>query len=78
MISSFLYLPNYPLGHLIAFQLEGKLKGKTSGAEFERVAKFGHESPDLWMENATGKPVVAEPLLEAATAAIEAEEKLAK
>ncbi len=78
MISSFLYLPNYPLGHLIAFQLEGKLKGKTSGAEFERVAKFGHESPDLWMENATGKPVVAEPLLEAATAAIEEEEKLAK
>jgi len=78
MISSFLYLPNYPLGHLIAFQLEGKLKGANSGAEFERVAKFGHESPDLWMENATGKPVVAEPLLEAAKVAIEAQEKIAK
>ena len=78
MISSFLYLPNYPLGHLIAFQLEGKLKGANSGAEFERVARFGHVSPDLWMEHATGKPVVAEPLLEAAKAAIEGEEKSPK
>ena len=78
MISSFLYLPNYPLGHLIAFQLEGKLKGPQSGAEFERVAKFGHVSPDLWMEHATGKPVVAEPLLEAAKAAVEGVEASSK
>ncbi len=74
MISSFLYLPNYPLGHLIAFQLEEKLKGPTSGAEFERVAKQGHLSPDLWMEQATGRPVVAEPLLRAAEKAASEEE----
>ena len=37
---SFLYLPAYPLGHLIAFQLEEKLQGPRSGAEFERVASF--------------------------------------
>ena len=77
MISAFFYLPNYPLGHLIAFQLEEKLKGPTSGAEFERVSKLGHVSPDLWMEHATGKPVVAEPLLRAAAEAITAEEKAA-
>ncbi len=75
MISSFLYLYRYPLGHLIAFQLEEKLKGPTSGAEFERVASYGRVLPDLWMRHATGRPVVAEPLLEAAAAAAAAEEK---
>jgi hypothetical protein len=64
MINSFLYLFRYPIGHLIAFQLEQKLKGPNSGAEFERIARFGRVTPDLWMEHATGKPVVAEPLLE--------------
>ena len=78
MINSFLYLFRYPLGHLIAFQLEEKLKGPTSGAEFERVASYGHVLPDLWMQHATGKPVVAEPLLNAAEAAAAAEESGAK
>jgi hypothetical protein len=73
MISSFLYLPNYPIGHLIAFQLEEKLRGPTSGAEFERAAKFGRVTPDLWMKNATGAPVSAEPLLRATEAALTAE-----
>ena len=71
MISSFLYLPNYPLGHLIAFQLEWQAHGRAAApSSSRRGAGFGHVSPDLWMENATGKPVVAEPLLEAAQAAI--------
>ena len=70
MINSFLYLFRYPIGHLIAFQLEEKLKGPASGAEFERMAKFGHVTPDLWMQNATGRPVVAEPLLEATERAL--------
>ena len=72
MINSFFYLPNYPIGHLIAFQLEEKLQGPKSGAEFERVTKLGRVLPDLWMEHATGRPVVAEPLLEAAAKAVEA------
>jgi len=75
MIDSFLYLYRYPLGHLIAFQLEEKLKGPGSGAEFERVAAYGRVLPDLWMQHATGRPVVAEPLLDAATAAALAEER---
>lgn len=78
MISSFFYLPNYPLGHLIAFQLEEKLKGPKSGAEFERMTKVGRVLPDLWMEHATGRPVVAEPLLDAALRAVELEEKEAR
>ena len=72
MINSFLYLYRYPVGHLIAFQLEEKLRGAESGKAFERAASFGRLLPDLWMEHATGKPVVAEPMLEATEAAVRA------
>ncbi len=72
MINSFLYLYRYPIGHLIAFQLEEKLKGAGSGAAFERASSYGRVLPDLWMEHATGKPVVAEPMLEATAAALKA------
>jgi hypothetical protein len=75
MINSFLYLYRYPLGHLIAFQLEQKLRGKDSGKAFERAASFGHVTPDLWMQHATGRPVVAEPMLEATAAALQAMDK---
>jgi len=66
MIDSFLYLPDYPLGHMIAFQLEEHMKktGKI-GPEFERVARQGRIGPDLWMKNATGLPVGPEALLAA-------------
>jgi hypothetical protein len=70
MISAFLYLPDYPIGHLIAFQLEEKLHGPRFGAEFERAASFGRVTPDLWMEHATGAKVSAEPLLRATEAAL--------
>ncbi|HZI16802.1 MAG TPA: hypothetical protein VE153_40925 [Myxococcus sp.] len=71
MISYPLYLPDYPLGHLIAFQIEEHLKKKGPlGAEFERMATYGAVTPDLWMEHATGAPVSAEPLLRATEAAL--------
>jgi len=73
LVQSFLYLPYYPLGHLIAFQLEERLKGAKSGAEFERVASYGRVTPDLWMEHATGAPVSADPLLRATAKALEAQ-----
>ena len=64
MIDSFLYLPDYPIGHLIAFQVEEKMKQAGAiGPEFERMAKMGRVTPDMWMINATGKPVGAEALL---------------
>jgi hypothetical protein len=73
IINSFLYLYRYPIGHLIAFQLEQKLApGPTFGIEFERAASYGRVLPDMWMEHATGKPVSAEPLLEATRAALQA------
>jgi hypothetical protein len=72
-IASPLYLFNYVLGHLIAFQVEQHLEGKdkaTFGKEFERVARLGRISPDLWMTQATGKPVGTASLLEATQKAL--------
>lgn len=66
MISIPLYLPDYPLGHMIAFQIEEQVKkGKSLGEEFERMAKYGAVTPDLWMKHASGEPVSAGPLLRA-------------
>ncbi len=71
MINNFLYLPDYPIGHMIAFQVEAQME-KTGdfGKEFERVARIGAVSPDIWMTAATGKPVGPEALLEAVTKAL--------
>ncbi|MCY1078515.1 hypothetical protein [Archangium lansingense] len=71
MISYPLYLTDYPLGHLIAFQIEEHLKKAGNlGAEFERMASQGALTPDVWMTNATGAPVSAEPLLRATEASL--------
>lgn len=65
MIDAFLYLPDYPIGHMIAHQIEEQMKKAGSiGPEFERMAKMGDVTPDLWMEQATGRPVGPEALLE--------------
>src|SRR2546428_1506901 len=71
MIDAFLYLPDYPIGHMIAHQIEQQMKkaGKI-GSEFERMAQLGDVTPDLWMENATGRPVGPEALLQATERAL--------
>ena len=71
MVSYPLYLFNYPLGHLIAFQLEEQVRktGKI-GPEIERMTKLGAVTPDLWMKHASGEPVGAGPLLRATAAAL--------
>lgn len=72
MISSLLYLPDYPIGHLIAHQVERQIEktGKI-GPEFERMAKAGNIAPDLWMKNATGQPVGPQALIEATREALD-------
>jgi len=71
MIDSFLYLPDYPIGHMIAFQIEEQMKKAGSiGPEFERMARMGRITPDLWMERATGRPVGPEALLDATQRAL--------
>jgi hypothetical protein len=72
MVSLMMYLPDYPLGHLIAFQIEEHIKqsGQPLGEEFERMSSFGSVTPDHWMRHATGHPVSAEPLLQATERAV--------
>ena len=72
MLSTPIYLYNYPLGHLIAFQIEehlGTSKGKL-GAEFERMCRTGRVTPDEWMKAATGAPIGTGPLLRATEEAL--------
>ena len=72
MVDEFLYLPDYPIGHMIASQIEQQMeKAGNVGAEFERMAKVGNVTPDLWMKNATGAPVGPEALLGATERALE-------
>ena len=71
MIDAFLYLPDYPIGHLIAFQIEQQIeKSRNLGSEFERMAKIGNVAPDIWMKQATGAPVGAQALLAATEKAL--------
>jgi hypothetical protein len=71
MIDSFLYLPDYPVGRLIAHQIEERIRSSGQvAAEIERMARIGNISPDLWMRQATGAPVGAEALLAAAERAL--------
>jgi hypothetical protein len=56
---------------MIAHQIEEQMeKAGNIGSEFERMAKMGDVTPDLWMQNATGRPVGPEALLEAAQRAL--------
>jgi hypothetical protein len=71
MIDSYLYLPDYPIGHMIAFQIEEQMeKAGNIGSEFERMALVGSVVPDLWMKKATGAPVGPEALLAATRKAL--------
>ena len=66
MIDAGLYLPDYPLGHIIAFQVERHMRGRKIGEEMERMCRLGSITPDAWMQAAVGGPVSARPLLDAA------------
>ena len=70
MIDSPLYLANYPYGHIIQFQLEQQLKGKSVAAEIERIYPAGRLTPQHWMRHAVGNEVSTQPLLDAATEAL--------
>lgn len=71
MIAYPLYLADYPLGHLIAFQVGERLQGPQFGQEVERMAKFGKLTPYAWLKAAVGQSLSPEPLLLAARRALE-------
>ncbi len=73
LIDNGLYLPDYPLGHLIAFQIEQHFRTlhEPMGREFERLCQLGRITPDAWMRQGVGAPLSAEPLLAATGQALE-------
>jgi hypothetical protein len=70
MIDNPLYLSNYPVGHLIEFQLDGYLKGKNFADETMRIYSSGKLIPQLWMKNAVGNEISIKPLLDATDKAL--------
>lgn len=63
MIDYPLYLPNYPMGHLIDFQIEQQVKGKNIAEEIQRMYTIGRLTPQTWMKSAVGQPISIDPLL---------------
>lgn len=72
MIDYPLYLPNYPMGHLIDFQIEQQVRGKNLADEMDRMYTQGSIIPQLWMKNSVGSPISIEPLLTATNKALQA------
>jgi hypothetical protein len=71
IVHSFLYLPDYAVGHFIGVQVEAQIaKSGDVAAEVERMCRIGNVAPDLWMTQATGSPVGPEALLAATAEAL--------
>lgn len=70
MIDNPLYLSNYPVGHLIDFQIDGFIKGKKFSDEVDRIYKQGRYVPQVWMKGAVGNPISVEPMLKAVDEAL--------
>lgn len=73
MIVYGLYLPDYAIGHVIAFQIAQRLRSGDFGAEVERITRQGRLTPDAWVRGAVGEPISARALLDEAREAIAAE-----
>lgn len=72
MISNPLYLSNYPLGHLIEFQIEQYIADKNFAEEILRMYRLGSLIPQQWMKEAVGEPLSVKPMLNATTQALNA------
>ncbi len=71
MISYPLYLSAYPIGHLIEFQIEQQIKGKSLAKETDRMFTAGRLIPQEWMRQAVGEPISNQPMLNAAETALQ-------
>lgn len=65
-----LYLADYVLGYVAAYQLQQHVRGKRLGRDMPRMCAAGRVYPDEWMKNAVGSPISAKPLLQDTTAAL--------
>ncbi len=69
MVNAPMYLPNYPLGHIIEFQLEEHFSQCDSQRDFAseimRIYRIGRLTPNHWMQKAVGCDVSTTPILNA-------------
>ena len=69
MVNAPMYLPNYPLGHIVQYQLEEHLvQFHTQAAfaqEYARIYRLGRLTPKQWMIEAVGEAPSIEPILRA-------------
>lgn len=65
MIDYPLYLPAYPIGHIVQYQMEQYMKGKNIGSEMVRMLSQGRLVPKIWMEKAVGADLSVGPILQA-------------
>lgn len=65
MISYPLYLSAYAFGHIIQFQIEDYLKGRSFADEVSRIYSQGRLTPNVWIRQATGSDLTADALLAA-------------
>lgn len=74
MVGYALYLPAYPIGNLVQYQLEEHLSQCTTqeewAKEYTRIYQQGCLTPDAWMRGAVGKPMSVEPILTAVREAL--------
>lgn len=70
MIYRTIYLPAYPVGHLIDFQLEQHMKGKNFADEVQRIYTQGTVVPQVWMRQAVGSGISGKATLDAAATAV--------
>ena len=73
MIVYGLYLPDYAIGHVIAFQIARHLRDGDFGAEVERITRQGRLTPNAWVRGAVGEPISARALLDEAREAMVSE-----
>ena len=69
MVGYALYLPAYPIGNLVQYQLEEYLSGCSTpeewANEYTRIYQQGCLTPDAWMRGAVGQSMSVEPILHA-------------
>ena len=74
MVGYALYLPAYPIGNIVQFQLEEHLAKCQTPAEFaqeySRIYQQGKLTPDAWMRGAVGEAMSVEPILKAVRKAL--------
>ncbi|MBR1878052.1 MAG: hypothetical protein IJ814_03485 [Paludibacteraceae bacterium] len=66
MVNSPMYLPNYPIGHIVQFQLEQALadkEGRAWAEAYERWYRLGRLTPQQWMKEAVDGELSVEPVL---------------